>query len=136
MKITYFLLLMAAGTAACTDQPSDGSITEINTSQSSQGMLLGSIVLSPTCAVEIRDQPCPPKPAAGAKLTVASQQGESVMHLTADANGYFQTKLKPGVYRISLSDQSMGFSKNLPAMVEISSGSETRLDVVLDSGIR
>jgi hypothetical protein len=134
MKIFYILMLMLAGGVGCMAQPA--ADTGTGNVQTGLGVLAGTIVRGPVCPVMTRDKPCPPRPAAGAMLVVATMKGERIVTVTAGPDGRFHADLQPGAYRISLAGQGMEFSKNLPATVEINAGHETRLEVFIDTGIR
>ena len=96
----------------------------------------GVVTIGPMCPVVQVGQPCPDQPYA-AKLTVVNPSGKVIARDAADADGRFRIPLETGDYRLQAEAKDGG---PLPASAgypfTVSQGSWTRLDVVMDSGIR
>ena len=96
----------------------------------------GVVTIGPTCPVVQVGQDCPDQPYA-ADLTVANPQGKIIARASADAHGQFLIALAPGDYVLEAKasdDSPFPAPATLPFTVQESIW--TRLDVILDSGIR
>lgn len=57
--------------------------------------------------------------------------------VVTDDRGAYHVNLPAGTYRIEMAPLTQGmFTKDLPATVTITEGKETRLDILVDTGIR
>lgn len=130
--LLYVVMVAALGMAACThaDGQSDGRTA-------SYGTLAGRVTRGPTSPVSGPGIPARPfAPVAGAELKIFNSKGAVVATAHTDGDGLYRLALPPGNYRVERGTGFSGAARNLPAMVAISPGGETRLDVWVDSGIR
>ncbi len=101
------------------------------------GTLAGRITRGPTSPVSgpgITEPP--PPPVAGAELKIVDAKGVVVATARSDGDGLYRATLPPGQYRVERGADFTGITKNLPALVAVSPGQETRLDILVDTGIR
>jgi len=116
----------AGGQSANPDAPS-----------ASQGLLSGRVTRGPVSPVSGPGIPARPfAPIAGAELKIFDSKGAMVATAHTGADGLYRLALPPGNYRVERGTGFPGAARNLPAMVAISPGGETRLDVWVDTGIR
>jgi hypothetical protein len=99
----------------------------------------GRVHLGPQCPVETEGDPCEDKPAASARVTVATQLagdphagGEVVARTTTDADGTFRVAVPPGTYVVTA---QAGMSCDL-TNVRVTSGAYAKVDTLCDTGIR
>ncbi len=100
------------------------------------GALAGRVSLWPSAPVERSGVPAPRRPAPGAKIMVYGPGHQEIAAVTTDEEGDFRVQLPPGTYLVELAPDRRGFTKNLPATVTITSGQETHLQILLDTGLR
>jgi carboxypeptidase family protein len=103
---------------------------------SQTGILAGRVTRGPLSPVE---RPGVPGRAGvpGAKVIVSTSDGQDVASAMTDAQGRYSIGLPVGTYRVTMAPPGgAGFSKDVPATVSIAEGQETRLDLLIDSGIR
>lgn len=104
---------------------------------SAPGILIGRIVRGPTSPISGPGVPAPPPPpVAGAELKVLNAHGAVVAAVRSGTDGNFQVTLPAGQYRVERGSGLGGRTKNLPAKVTIHAGRQTRLDILIDTGIR
>ncbi len=76
-------------------------------------------------------------PVVGAKILVSDLMGMRSRTVVTDDRGAYHVNLPAGTYRIEMAPLTQGmFTKDLPATVTITEGKETRLDILVDTGIR
>lgn len=99
----------------------------------------GSVHLGPQCPVETTEEPCPDRPAAGVRVTIAEQPpgeaytlGEVVARTTTDADGDFRVVVPPGDFVVTA---DAGMSCELMD-VRVTAGAYAPVDVPCDTGIR
>lgn len=125
-------LCLLAGLTACAVPASPAAPTESGVSPS--GILLGTVRAGPTCPVEPLGSPCRPLPVEGAHVelltgpdvvadTLTSAAGE--FRLTAPPGSYVLRATSPGSYRSQVSQP-----------VELTEGGASRVNLLLDTGIR
>jgi hypothetical protein len=56
--------------------------------------------------------------------------------VVSDSLGNFRVALPPGVYHVTMSPVRGVRPRNMPATITIRAGSETRLNIFLDTGLR
>jgi hypothetical protein len=96
----------------------------------------GVVTIGPMCPVVQVGQPCPDKPYA-AKLTVVNPSGKAITRASADADGRFRIPLEAGDYLLQAEATDDGpFPGPASLSFSVSEGAWTRLEVILDSGIR
>jgi hypothetical protein len=72
-----------------------------------------------------------------AHIDIATTDGKPVTSVETDSAGTFRVDLPSGTYKVTMpSLYGAMFTKDLPAIVHVSSGKEKRLDIHLDTGIR
>jgi hypothetical protein len=104
---------------------------------SSYGTLTGRVTRGPMFPVSGPGVPAPSaRPVAGAELKLLDSKGAVVATARTGADGFFRVAIPPGQYRVGRGTGFSGATKNLPSLVSVSPGNETRFDVVVDTGIR
>jgi Carboxypeptidase regulatory-like domain len=104
---------------------------------SSYGTLVGRVTRGPMFPVSGPGAPVPDvAPVAGAELKIVDSKGAVVATVRTDAQGSYSVAMPPGQYRVEHGAGFTGATKNLPSLVSVSPGHETRLDVMVDTGIR
>jgi N-acetylmuramoyl-L-alanine amidase len=96
--------------------------------------IAGHVTVAPTCPVEPQDRSCPPRPYAA--RVVASAGGHAVARAKANARGRYRLTLAPGRYRVCAHPVHGPFPGVECASARVRAGRVTRLDLVMDSGIR
>jgi hypothetical protein len=129
------LLAAALAIAGCT-RTRGQSASDDDRSAAAYGTLAGRITRGPTSPVSRPGAPSSPVPVAGAELKIVNLKGAVVATARADGNGLYRVALPAGNYRVERSAGFSGVARNLPAMVAINPGGQTRLDVWVDTGIR
>ena len=125
---------IAAAFAIAGCSHSDGRADQ---STASYGTLAGRVTRGPTWPVSGPGIPPPPAPpVAGAELKIVDSKGAVVATARTGADGRYRLTLPPGNYRVERGSGLSGMARNLPSMVVISPGGETRLDIWVDTGIR
>ncbi|GEM_PF-5820290 len=96
----------------------------------------GEALIGPTCPVEhFPPLPgCSDKPYVG-KLEIFTKAGTFVKEISTNEQGKFETKLEPGIYVISLPGNTT-LPRLSPVEVTVKEGQMTRVELMLDSGIR
>ncbi len=103
------------------------------------GVLLGSVTSGPMSPVGGIGHDRPPAPVAGARLVIATMDGQKVKSVVTDDRGAYRVTLPAGTYRIEMASPALRAGRgaeNLPATVTITEGNEARLDIFVDTGIR
>lgn len=128
---------------ACShDQP---SVTGPSLEQvmSGSGLLVGRVTVGPLPPGRGRPPspgPVPggsPAPVVGATIVISEPGGGAARSAVTDARGEYAISLAAGTYRVTMDiPPNLGFTKDLPAIVTITAGKETRLDIRIDTGIR
>jgi hypothetical protein len=96
----------------------------------------GRVVAAPTCPVETGDPACEPRPVA-ATVIVTSLDRSTEERVDSDADGRFTIGLPPGEYEIyAKATDGEGRLTPRPMRVTVKHGATTRVQVVLDTGIR
>jgi len=132
VRLLYVVVAAALALAGCTH--SDG---HSDRPTASYGTLAGRITRGPTSPVSGPGITEPPSaPVAGAELKIFDSKGAVVTTARSDGDGLYRLTLAPGNYRVERGTGFSGAARNLPAMVAISPGGETRLDIWVDTGIR
>jgi hypothetical protein len=104
---------------------------------SSSGTLTGRVTRGPMSPVSGPGMPAPQDaPVAGTELNIVDSKGVVVATARSAGDGHYRVAVPPGQYRVERGASFSGVTKNLPSLVAISPGQETRLDVLVDTGIR
>lgn len=125
--LLYVVAAMALAMGACTRS---GGRT------ASYGTLTGRITRGPMSPVSGPGVSVPPAPpVAGVELKIFNK-GAVVATTRTDSAGLYRLTLPPGNYRVERGAGFSGAARNLPATVAISPRGQTRLDILVDTGIR
>lgn len=101
------------------------------------GVLVGRVTRGPVSSIEDLDGRLGHSPAANIRIVISSVAGEAVTSGMTDRRGDYRVDLPSGTYRVGIASLAeMEYTKDLPAMVTVSAGQETRLDFHIDTGIR
>jgi hypothetical protein len=108
--------------------------------ESGVGMLIGTVTKGPLppggpLGGGVRSRPN--VPAAGVKIIISKLDGLVFKSAVTDRQGAYRVDLPAGAYRVTMGPLNVGeFTKSLPAEITIVEGHNTRLDILLDTGIR
>jgi hypothetical protein len=101
------------------------------------GILIGTITRGPISPVIQPNVVYTPVPVKGVRVVVTSLIDKRFVSVVTDERGSFRIVLLPGSYQVTLGALSEGaFSKDVPAIIAIRTGVETRIAIHLDTGIR
>ena len=107
---------------------------------SAAGYLQGVVDIGPLQPVERVGVPPPTPPPAACTargLVVLTPDGQTeVTRVPIQPDCTYQVALAAGTYRVQLLARGIDRSRDLPAMVTITSGQATQLNVSIDTGIR
>jgi hypothetical protein len=103
----------------------------------SMGVLVGRVTRGPASSIESLAGQLGPSPVSNIRIVISSGAGETVTSVTTDTHGDYRIDLPTGTYRVDIGPLAgMEYTKDLPAVVAVSAGRETRLDLYIDTGIR
>lgn len=97
------------------------------------GQVTGRVLSAPSCPVERVEDPCPPRPVAGAAV-VAYLAGHRRAATTSDQAGVFSLSLPAGHYRVQATNPG-AYASEVSQEVDVSVG-VVRITLTVDSGIR
>ncbi len=81
--------------------------------------------------------PHPPDQVVDVRIDIARPDGTLAQSVKTDNDGAYRMLLPPGAYKVTMpSLYGAMFTKDLPGIVTIMSGQQTRFDIHLDTGIR
>ena len=127
---TIFLTLLLL--IACSGGTS--SVTQSQTA--STGVLSGHAARGPVSPVGIPGVPNAAN-AVGVRIVATGPGGLAAGSATTDGGGDYRMALPAGTYQVTVENLRPGeFVKDLPDGVTIRAGAETRLDILVDTGIR
>ncbi len=119
---------------------SPGGTALTGTPTSTEGYLEGRVSIGPLTPVERIGVPSPtpsPQICSSRGLAIFREDGRTqVTSFNLQPDCTYRVALPPGRYVVRLKPGVSGFSKDLPATVQIESGRTTRLDLHIDTGIR
>ena len=73
-------------------------------------------------------------PVRGARVVISDLDGRELVAVLTDDDGGYRTGLASGDYRVTIRQlKPLEFTKDLPAIVTITEGLTTRLDVKVDT---
>jgi hypothetical protein len=76
-------------------------------------------------------------PAPGVRVVAAGLDGRAAGSATTDSQGEYRIALPAGTYEVTVGALRPGeFVKGLPAAVTVRPGTETRFDILIDTGVR
>ena len=102
-----------------------------------EGELTGKVTRAPTQPVVKEGMPPSSEPASNIKLVILTSKRKQITSVMTNAQGEYRISLPPGNYRIETASLTgIEFTKDLPAIVTITEGRKTRLDIHIDTGIR
>lgn len=103
----------------------------------SMGVLVGRVTRGPASSIESRAGELGPLPVSHLRIVISREGGEAVTSGVTDPRGEYRIDLPSGTYRVDIGPLAgMEYTKDLPAVVAVSTGQETRLDFRIDTGIR
>lgn len=103
----------------------------------SMGVLVGRVTREPASSIESLAGQLGPPPVSNIRIVISSGAGEAVTSGMTDTRGDYRIDLPSGTYRVEIGPLTgMEYTKDLPAVVAVSAGRETRLDFRIDTGIR
>ena len=88
----------------------------------------------PTCPVERVGSPCPNRPVTGASVQ-ALRNGTVLTTARTDSAGNFRIAVAPGAYTI-VATNAGGYRSTAQHQIYVQAGQTTRVDLVVDTGIR
>mgnify|MGYP001602221744 CR=1 FL=1 len=101
------------------------------------GVLVGRVTRGPASSIESLAGQLGPSPVSNIRIVISSGAGETVTSGMTDTRGEYRIALPSGTYRVDIGPLAgMEYTKDLPAVVAVSAGQETRLDFRIDTGIR
>ncbi len=101
------------------------------------GVLFGKVARGPMSPLGGIGRERLAEPVVGARLLIYGSGGQQIKPVVTDAKGEYRVSLPPGTYRIEMGPVARGmWTKDLPATVTITKRRETRLDILMDTGIR
>ncbi len=125
--------LVACGAAGGSGLGPDPDTTTLPSPEDA-GLVVGTVLAGPTCAVETVSEPCPDTPVGGAtvELYVA---GSAVATDQTDAQGRFRMSGPPGRAVVLLhSPSETGSDTERP--IQLRTGHTSRIKITIDTGIR
>jgi len=118
-------------------QAAGGEEEQTQSTMPSMGVLVGRVTREPSSSIESLAGRLGPSPAANIRIVISSGAGEMVTSGMTDTRGEYRIDLPSGTYRVEIGPLAgMEYTKDLPAVVAVSAGQETRLDLRIDTGIR
>jgi len=132
-RLLYYCVVMAAALAMVSCTGADG---QSNGRTAASGTLTGRITRGPMFPVGGPGVPPATSPVAGAEIKLLDAKGVVVATARTDGDGLYRVAVPPGQYRVERGQGFTGATKNLPSLVAVSPGHETRLDILVDTGIR
>jgi len=130
-----FVTLIISVIAGCDKTP--GINTQNSRIKKGVGELIGKVIRGPISPVMTKDMPSQSVPASGIKLIILTSKRKQITSVMTDAQGEYRISLPPGTYRIETTSLAgIEFTKDLPAIVNITEGRKTCLDINIDTGIR
>ncbi|MDD1674707.1 MAG: hypothetical protein LUQ13_03595 [Methanomicrobiales archaeon] len=103
-----------------------------------QGTITGTVSIGPLCPVE----PCNLTPEeisaayAARTILVFDQNRVLVSSASIGPDGHYTVMVPAGTYTIELKQNGIDRSPDVPALIEVSAGMITVLDIHIDTGIR
>lgn len=123
-------------TPSTSSPPSTSPASTTTTGDGTTGQrLTGTVTASPTCPVERPDQPCPPRPVAGAHVQVFDQAERLVTSADTDGEGRFSLTLAPGRYVLTTGSGAV-LPSCPPLTVDVPAAGAAQADIICDTGIR
>ncbi|MDZ4855096.1 MAG: hypothetical protein SGJ26_09640 [Nitrospirota bacterium] len=101
------------------------------------GVLVGRATRGPSSSVESPAGQFGPSPASNIRIVISIEAAEAITTGLTDTRGEYRIDLTSGSYLVEIAPLAgIEYTKDLPAVVAISAGRETRLDFHIDTGIR
>ena len=101
------------------------------------GVLVGRATRGPSSSVKSLAGQFGSSSASNIRIVISIEAGEAVTTGLTDTRGEYRIDLTSGSYRVEIAPLAgIEYTKDLPAVVAISAGRETRLDFHIDTGIR
>jgi len=104
------------------------------------GTLTGHVTIGPLVPVVREDEPEPeptPEVYAARKIVILSKDGErEIERIDIDSEGNYEVELPACTYVVDINHSGIDRGIDLPKTIKITSGTVTRLDIEIDTGIR
>jgi hypothetical protein len=133
VRTLVVIAVAASFVASCGKQGGDSGAPD------QRSGITGLIQLGPQCPVQTAEHPCADKPAAGSRVTVATQVpggpetgGEVVARATANGGGTYRVTVAPGRYVVT-TDAGMSCQ---PMEAHVTADAFSTVDFHCDTGIR
>ncbi len=134
-NLTLIFLALLVGMLGAAGSAQAGEVSQLP--PAGMGALTGVVTRGPLSPVQGPGLPPATAPAPGVKLVIYGPGRQESATVRTDAAGKYRVELPPGAYLIEMAlEKGRGFTKDLPATVTITPGQETRLNVLIDTGIR
>ena len=137
--ISALIVLLPLAFAAPVAAQEASTDEDTNDMSSNVAMLLGQVLIGPTCPVVRLDQPdqCQDRPYA-ATLSIRSVDGsQEIAQTTTDDQGQFSVELDPDTYLVvPLTPAGSILPRGIPQTVTLALGEPTNIVVRYDSGMR
>ena len=118
-------------------QTADREAEQTKSPMPSMGVLVGRVTRGPASSIEGRAGELGPLPVSNLRIVISREGGEAVTSGLTDTRGDYRIDLPSGAYRVDIAPLAgMEYTKDLPAVVAVAAGRETRLDFRIDTGIR
>jgi len=103
-----------------------------------KGGIAGQALAGPTCPVQQDPAAgaCADRPVAGANLVILDDEGDEVIRVTTNPDGYFQASLEPGEYHLEPQAVAGLLGTPAPFIVVIEPGITNQVTISYDTGIR
>lgn len=135
LRRTTWLSLLTL--AACAGGPGDITIPAAEPSSGATGILAGRVTRGPAGPVEGLPGQAGPPPVPGMRVVVVRLDGRAAGSATTDSRGEYRIALPAGTYEVTVGALRPGeFVKGLPATVTVHPGTESRFDILIDTGVR
>ena len=135
--LILFVALFMSIIAGCEKTPNINTQSSNLKKEIKEGVLIGLVRRGPVNPVMTEGMSSTSDPAPDVKLIILTPKRKQITSIMTDAQGEYRISLPLGTYRIETTSLvGIEFTKDLPAIVNITEGQETRLDINIDTGMR
>ena len=132
-----FVALVMSIIAGCEKTPNINTQSSKLKKEVKEGVLTGVVRRGPVNPVMTEGMSSTSNPAPDVKLIILTPKRKQIATVMTDAKGEYKISLPLGTYRIETTSLvGIEFTKDLPAIVNITEGQETHLDIYIDTGMR
>ena len=125
--------MVAAVLTSCGTGPAPAVST--TTQPPPRGVVFGVVSAGPTCPVERKGHPCPPRRLSGVLVKAERAGGVVVAETSTAGDGSFSLLLPPGLYELVVTPG--GILPRCPTLaVSVRAGADRRVSIGCDTGIR